>query len=122
MADQPLMLPVVIDPKPQVSISVQEADAEKMRAEFDKEIDKAYKATIATFCDSVFPSPTAGIAWRDKTSEFQILALEIAAKLARKYRTVPESVIQQHVEPRFQALTSFVFNKMRENGEKKSEE
>ncbi len=122
MADQPLMLPVVIDPKPQVSISVQEADAEKMRAEFDKEIDKAYKATIATFCDSVFPSPTAGIAWRDKSSEFQILTLEIAAKLARKYRTVPESVIQQHVELRFQALTSFVFNKMRENGEKKSEE
>lgn len=122
MADQPLMLPVVIDPKPQVSISVQEADAEKMRAEFDKEIDKTYKATIATFCDSVFPSPTAGIAWRDKTSEFQIQTLEIAAKLARKYRTVPESVIQQHVEPRFQALTSFVFNKMRENGEKKSEE
>jgi serine/threonine protein kinase len=124
VADQPHVAPTVIEPKPQppAPVPVYDGNAEQMKAEFDKQLDQAYEATIATFCDSVFPSPTAGIAWRDKSSEFQILTLDIAAKLARKYRTVPESVIQQHVEPRFQALTSFVFNKMRANGEKKSKE
>lgn len=121
VADQPHVAPTVIEPKPQppAPVPVYDGNAEQMKAEFDKQLDQAYEATIATFCDSVFPSPTAGIAWREKTSEFQILTLDIAAKVARRYPYIPEKVIMQHGQSRYQSLVGYVFAKMRRNGEKK---
>ena len=121
VADQPHVAPTVIEPKPQppAPVPVYDGNAEQMKAEFDKQLDQAYEATIATFCDSVFPSPTTGIAWREKTSKFQILTLDIAAKLARKYPYIPEKVIMQHGQSRYQSLVGYVFAKMRRNGEKK---
>ena len=121
VADQPQVAPTVIEPKPQppAPVPVYDGNAEQMKAEFDKQLDQAYEATIATFCDSVFPSPTAGIAWRDQTSEFQILTLDIAAKVARRYPYIPEKVIMQHGQSRYQSLVGYVFGKMRRNGEKK---
>ena len=121
VADQPHIAPTVIEPKPQppALVPVYDGNAEQMKAEFDKQLDQAYEATIATFCDSVFPSPTTGIAWRDKTSDFQIQTLDIAAKLARKYPYIPEKVIMQHGQSRYQSLVGYVFGKMRHNGEKK---
>ena len=121
VADQPHVAPTVIEPKPQppAPVPVYDGNAEQMKAEFDKQLDQAYEATIATFCDSVFPSPTTGIAWRDKTSDFQIQTLDIAAKLARKYPYIPEKVIMQHGQSRYQSLVGYVFGKMRHNGERK---
>ena len=120
-ADQPHVAPTVIEPKsqPPAPVPVYDGNAEQMKAEFDKQLDQAYEATIATFCDSVFPSPTTGIAWRDQTSEFQILTLDIAAKVARRYPYIPEKVIMQHGQSRYQSLVGYVFAKMRRNGEKK---
>ena len=121
VADQPHVAPTVIEPQPQppAPVPVYDGNAEQMKAEFDKQIDQAYEATIATFCDSVFPSPTAGIAWRDQTSKFQIMTLDIAAKVARRYPYIPEKVIMQHGQSRYQSLVGYVFAKMRRNGEKK---
>ena len=121
VADQSHVAPTVIEPKPQppATVPVYDGNAEQMKAEFDKQLDQAYEATIATFCDSVFPSPTAGIAWREKTSEFQIKTLDIAAKVARRYPYIPEKVIMQHGQSRYQSLVGYVFAKMRRNGEKK---
>ena len=121
VADQPHVAPTVIEPKPQppAPVPVYDGNAEQMKAEFDKQLDQAYEASIATFCDSVFPSPTAGIAWREKTSEFQIQTLDIAAKVARRYPYIPEKVIMQHGQSRYQSLVGYVFAKMRRNGEKK---
>lgn len=114
--------PVTSEPQPSVQVSEKEVDSSQMEAELDKQIDKAYKATIATFCDSVFPSPTAGKHWQKQSSEFHAQVLESAAIIARKYRSIPESIIMQHVESRYYSLTTFIFNEMRENGKKKSEE
>jgi serine/threonine protein kinase len=121
VADQPHVAPTVIEPKPQppAPVPVYDGNAEQLKAEFDKQLDQAYEATIATFCDSVFPSPTTGIAWRDKTSDFQIQTLDIAAKVARRYPYIPEKVIMQHGQSRYQSLVGYVFAKMRRNGEKK---
>ena len=86
--------------------------------ELEQQIDKAYHSTIATFCDSVFPSLTVGRQWERESSEFHAKVLQAAADLSRKYPDIPESVVIEHVESRFQNLVSYVFNQMRENGKK----
>lgn len=86
----------------------------------DRLMDQAYRSTIATFCDSVFPSPTpsTGKAWADASTEFQNQTIEIENRLAKKYPNIPESTIRQDCETRFQSLVSSVFIQMRNNGQK----
>ena len=91
-----------------------------MKEDADRLMDQAYRSTIATFCDSVFPSPTpsTGKAWADASTEFQNQTIEIENRLAKKYPNIPESTIRQDCETRFQSLVSSVFIQMRNNGHK----
>lgn len=87
-----------------------------MKEELDRMIDKAYQSTIATFCDSVFPSPTTGRSWADASTAFHNQTTQIGNQLVKKYPDIPESIIRQDIESRFQNLVAYVFNRMRENG------
>lgn len=111
----PIAAPTVSPPKPPVSSP--KNSQHEMEREMDKMLDAAYRSTIVTFCDSVFPSLTVGRQWEKQTSEFHTHALQIAADLSRKYPNIPESVVIERVESRFQNLVSYVFNKMRQNGQ-----
>ena len=99
-----------------------EASPQQMERELDHLMDVAYRSTISSFCDSVFPSLTVGRQWEAQSSEFHAQALQAAAELSPKYPDIPESVIIQHVEQRFQTLVGYVFNRMRENGTKTTAE
>lgn len=105
-------------PSPQHSARVAGDATAQMEKEMDVLLDSAYRSTIITFCDSVFPSLSVGQQWEKQTSDFHALALQVAADLSRKYADIPESVIMQHVESRFQSLVGYVFNCMRENGKR----
>lgn len=105
-------------PSPQPSAGVAGDAIAQMEKEMDVLLDSAYRSTIITFRDSVFPSLSVGRQWEKQTSEFHAQALQVAADLSRKYADIPESVIMQHVESRFQSLVSYVFNCMRENGKR----
>ena len=98
----------------------QKEDATLMKKDIDKMMDQAYRATIFCFCDSTFPSPSPSTSksWADASTEFHNQTLQISDQLAEKYPTISESVIRQETEGRFQSLVTYVFNKMRENGEK----
>ena len=91
-----------------------------LKEDMERLIDQAYRSTIATFCDSVFPSPmpSTGKAWSDASTEFHNQAIGIGDRLVKKYPNIPESTIRQDCESRFQSLVSFVFNQMRNNGQK----
>ena len=91
-----------------------------MKEDAGRLMDQAYRSTIATFCDSVFPSPTpsTGKAWADASTEFHNQTIEIGNRLAKKYPNIPESTIRQDCETRFQSLVSSVFIQMRNNGQK----
>ena len=80
-------------------------------------LDKAYSATIASFCDSVFPSPSVGPKWWEVSEDFHRRTNQIGDKLAKKYPGIPETDIRQDIESRFQNLVGYVFGRMRENGE-----
>lgn len=88
------------------------------KEEMTQLIDNAYRSTILTFCDSLFPSPspTTGRSWADASTEFHNQTVQIADRLAKKYPNIPETTIRQESESRFQSLVSSVFNQMRENG------
>lgn len=90
-----------------------------LKEDMERMIDQAYRSTISTFCDSVFPSPTpsTGKAWSDASMEFHNQAIGIGDRLVKKYPNIPESTIRQDCESRFQSLVSFVFNQMRNNGQ-----
>lgn len=90
----------------------------RFKEEMTQLIDKAYRSTIVTFCDSVFPSPTpsTGKAWSDSSTEFHNQIVQISDRLTKKYPAIPESTIREEAESRFQSLVSYVFNKMRANG------
>lgn len=98
----------------------QKDDVTLMKEDMDKMIDQAYRATIFCFCDSSFPSPSpsTGKAWADASTEFHNQTMQMSSQLAEKYPTISESIIRQESESRFQSLVSYVFNKMRENGDK----
>ena len=91
-----------------------------LKEDMERMIDQAYRSTISTFCDSVFPSPTpsTGKAWSDASTEFHNQAIGIGDRLVKKYPNIPESTIRQDCESRFQSLVSSVFNQMRNNGQK----
>ena len=112
--------------QPVVPISVNKPDQNTkykdeqtlFKEEMTQLIDNAYRSTILTFCDSLFPSPspTTGRSWADASTEFHNQTVQIADRLAKKYPNIPETTIRQEVETRFQSLVSYVFNKMRDNG------
>lgn len=114
----PMILPApVSNPKPQLS---ERDDRTRFMEDVERMMDKAYRSTIATFCDSVFPppTPTPGNAWADASTEFHNQTVQIADRLAMKYPSIPETTIRQETETRFQSLVSHVFNQMRENAKR----
>ena len=90
-----------------------------LKEDMERMIDKAYRSTIATFCDSVFPSPSpsTGKAWSETSTEFHNQTIQIGNRLSKKYPNTPESTIRQDVESRFQSLVTSVFNQMRTNAQ-----
>lgn len=114
--------------QPVVPISVNKPDQNTknkdeqtlFKEEMTQLIDNAYRSTILTFCDSLFPSPspTTGKSWADASADFHNQTIQIADRLAKKYPNIPETTIRQESESRFQSLVSSVFNQMRENGKK----
>lgn len=88
-----------------------------MKEEVERLIDKAYRSTIASFCDSVWPPLVnySGNPWADSSTEFHNQVVGIGDRLVRKYPNIPESIIRQETEMRFQGLVGYTFNKMREN-------
>lgn len=88
------------------------------KEDLDRMMDQAYRSTIATFCDSVFPSPTpsTGKAWAHASTEFHNQTVQIGERLIKKYPNIPETAIRQETEARFQSLVSSVFTQMRNNG------
>ena len=103
-----------------VPMNHQKDEKTRFDEELAKLIDTAYRSTIATFNDSVFPSPSpsTGNSWAIASTEFHNQASQIADHLTKKYPDIPESSIRQATEMRFQSLTSSVFNQMRDNGKK----
>ena len=113
---QPKAVPAE-EPIPQVP---KKDDRTRFMEDVERMMDKAYRSTIATFCDSVFPPPVnhSGNPWADSSTEFHNLIIQIGDKLTKKYPNIPEATIRQETESRFQSLVSYVFNKMRANGKK----
>ena len=106
-----------------VNIPTQQSSKKDERTQLNEELerlmDRAYRSTIATFCDSIFPSPTpsTGNAWADVSTEFHKQTIQIGDRLVEKYPAISESIIRQEVEQRFQSLVGYVFNQMRQNGQ-----
>ena len=111
----PMILPApVSNPKPQLP---EKDDHMRFMEDVERMMDEAYRSTIATFCDSVFPplTPSTGKAWADASTEFHNQTAQVAERLAKKYPSIPETTIRQETESHFQSLVSSVFNQMREN-------
>ena len=89
-----------------------------LKEDLERMMDQAYRSTIATFSDSVFPSPTPSIgkAWANASTEFHNQTIQISERLIKKYPSIPETSIRQETESRFQSLVSSVFTQMRNNG------
>ena len=89
-----------------------------LKEDLERMMDQAYRSTIATFCDSVFPSPTpsTGKAWANASTEFHNQTVQIGERLIKKYPSIAETSIRQETESRFQSLVSSVFTQMRQNG------
>ena len=114
----PMILPApVSNPKPQLS---ERDDRTRFMEDVERMMDKAYRSTIATFCDSVFPpsTPSTGKAWADASTEFHNQTVLVTDCLIKKYPSIPETTIRQETEMRFQSLVSHVFNQMRENAKR----
>jgi len=108
------------EPVPLIPPQSPKKDTEALfKEDVSRMIDQAYRSTIATFCDSVFPSPTpsTGKAWADASTEFHDQIIEIENRLAKKYPNIPETTIRQDCETRFQSLVTSVFNQMRTNAQ-----
>lgn len=114
--------------QPSTSVIVKEKEVkptpsdptELMKKDMSQMMDKAYQSTIATFCDSVFPSPSVGKLWSKVSTDFHSQTVQIADLLVQKYPQVSESFIRQEIESQFQNLVAYVFNKMREKGSRLS--
>ena len=110
--------PQQIAPIPNRQQAAVKDDQTLLKEDLERMMDEAHRSTIATFCDSVFPSPTpsTGKAWADASTEFNNQTHQIADHLIKKYPNIPETTIRQETESRFQSLVSSVFNQMRQNG------
>ena len=121
--------PMILKPKDSISQSKavpaeepipqlpEKDDRTRFMEDVERMMDKAYRSTIATFCDSVFPPPVnhPGNPWADSSTEFHNQTIQIGDRLIKKYPSIPETTIRQETEMRFQSLVSHVFNQMREN-------
>ena len=112
----------VVVKNPPLSGSVSE-EKEKVKShnwqkEMDAMLDKAYKKSISSFCDSIFPSPTVGLAWKTKSSEFHNQVMKITSDFHAKYPEVEESLLFAYAENKFQSVVGYVFGRMQENGRK----
>lgn len=107
---------------PPVNKSTQQTPAKDeqtlLKEDLERMMDQAYHSTIATFCDSIFPSPTpsTGKAWTNASMDFHNQTVQIGERLIKKYPSIPETTIRQETEARFQSLVSSVFTQMRHNG------
>ena len=124
-------VPMILKPKDSISqskvVSAEEPipqlserdDRTRFMEDVERMMDKAYRSTIATFCDSVFPPPVnyPGNPWADSSTEFHNQTNQIGDRLIKKYPSIPEATIRQETEMRFQGLVGYTFNKMRENGQ-----
>ena len=113
---QPKAVPAE-EPTPQLP---EKDDRTRFMEDVERMMDKAYRSTIATFCDSVFPPPVnyPGNPWADSSTEFHNQTIQIGDRLIKKYPSIPETTIRQETEMRFQSLVSHVFNLMRENAKR----
>jgi len=109
--------PQQIAPIPNRQQAAVKDDQTLLKEDLERMMDKAYRSTIATFCDSVFPSPTpsTGKAWADASTDFHNQTNQIADRLIKKYPNIPETTIRQETESRFQSLISSIFSQMRQN-------
>ena len=109
--------PQQIVPIPARQQAPEKDEQTQLKEDLERMMDEAYRSTIATFCDSTFPSPnpSTGKAWADASTDFHNQTAQIADRLAKQYPNIPESTIRQETESRFQSLTTSVFNKMRHN-------
>lgn len=114
-----ISVPALRQQYPQPSDYISKDNKQQMEKELERMMDAAYSATIATFCDSVFPPqvPSSGKAWMDASTEFHNQTLQIANRLIKNYPNIPESTIRQDCENHFQSLVSSVFNQMRANAQ-----
>lgn len=125
-------VPMILQPKDSIShpkaVSAEEPipqlpkkdDRTRFMEDVERMMDKAYRSTIATFCDSVFPPPVnyPGNPWADSSTEFHNQTIQIGDRLIKKYPSIPETTIRHETEMRFQSLVSHVFNQMRENAKR----
>ena len=109
--------PQQIAPIPNRQQAAVKDDQTLLKEDLERMMDKAYRSTIATFCDSVFPSPSpsTGKAWADASTDFHNQTNQIADRLIKKYPNIPETTIRQETESRFQSLISSIFSQMRQN-------
>ena len=109
--------PQQIAPIPARQQAPEKDEQTQLKEDMERMMNEAYRSTIATFCDSTFPSPnpSTGKAWADASTEFHNQTVQIADRLAKQYPNIPESTIRQETESRFQSLTTSVFNQMRQN-------
>ena len=101
-----------------VSEEKEKVESHNWQKEMDAMLDKAYKKSISSFCDSIFPSPTVGLAWKTKSSEFHNQVMKITSDFHAKYPEVEESLLFAYAENKFQSVVGYVFGRMRENGRK----
>lgn len=113
--------PVVVKNPPlsgSVSEEKEKVESHNWQKEMDAMLDKAYKKSISSFCDSIFPSPTVGLAWKTKSSEFHNQVMKITSDFHAKYPEVEESLLFAYAENKFQSVVGYVFGRMQENGRK----
>lgn len=115
----PTANPIVVqNSRPAVSTVRQNAKSQNWQKEMDASLDKAYRQTISSFCDSIFPSPTVGLAWKAKSTEFHHQVIKITSDFHAKYPEVEESLLFAYAENNFQSVVGYVFGKMQDNGKK----
>ena len=115
----PTANPIVVqNSRPAVSTVRQNVKSQNWQKEMDAALDKAYRQTISSFCDSIFPSPTVGLAWKAKSTEFHHQVIKITSDFHAKYPEVEESLLFAYAENKFQSVVGYVFGKMQDNGKK----
>ena len=115
----PTANPIVVqNSRSAVSTVRQYAKSQNWQKEMDAALDKAYRQTISSFCDSIFPSPTVGLAWKAKSTEFHHQVIKITSDFHAKYPEVEESLLFAYAENNFQSVVGYVFGKMQDNGKK----
>ena len=115
----PTANPIVVqNSHPAVSAVRQNAKSLNWQKDMDAALDKAYRQTISSFCDSIFPSPTVGLAWKVKSTEFHHQVIKITSDFHAKYPEVEESLLFAYAENNFQSVVGYVFGKMQDNGKK----